>query len=53
MNALLWAGVILVLLWLFGWMFFEAVGFIIHVLLIAAVVIFVLWLLRRSRSPAP
>lgn len=50
MNLLIWIAVVLFVLWLLGWAFFEVAGLIIHLLLIAAVVVAIWWLVTRFRS---
>lgn len=41
-------GIVLVVLWLLGLIFFKSIGLIIHVLLVLAVISFALKLFRRS-----
>lgn len=52
MHPLLWLGLALLALWVAAWLFFEAVGAAVHLLLIAAAV-FILWgLVRRGARRA-
>jgi len=48
MNALVWLAVALAVLWFFGIVFFKIVGFAIHIALIAAVILFAIWLYRKT-----
>lgn len=50
MNLLLWIAVVLFVLWLLGWAMFEVAGLIIHLLLIAAVVVAIWWVVTRFRG---
>jgi len=47
MNVLLWIGLALLLLWLFGWAVFQIAGFAVHLLLIIGVVLLIWWAIRR------
>jgi hypothetical protein len=47
MNILLIIAIILLVLWLLGFLIIPGLGFIIHVLLILAIIVFIIWLLRR------
>jgi hypothetical protein len=49
MSILLWIALIIILIWLFGWILLPAVGFLIHILLIIAIIILVIWLLTGRR----
>ncbi len=46
MNTLLLIGIIVLVLWLLGFIFFRGLGFLIHIALIVAVILLILWLLR-------
>jgi Family of unknown function (DUF5670) len=48
MNALLWLAGVLLALWLAAWLVFEVAGFAIHLLLLAAVVLLIGWVVRRA-----
>lgn len=48
MNALLWIAIILIVLWLLGFALFEVAGFLLHVLLIIAVIMLIVWAIRRA-----
>ncbi|NLF89257.1 lmo0937 family membrane protein [Candidatus Bathyarchaeota archaeon] len=50
MSILLWIVVIVILLWLFGWILIPAAGLLIHILLVIAVIILVVWLIT-GRKP--
>ncbi len=43
-------GVVLVLLWLGGFLMFHTAGFLIHILLVFAVISFVFHFLRRNTT---
>jgi len=46
----LWIGIVLVLAWLGGFVVFHTAGFLIHILLILAVISIVFHFLRGSRT---
>lgn len=46
MNTLLLIGIIILVLWLLGFVFFRSLGFLIHIALIIAVILLIIWLLR-------
>jgi hypothetical protein len=46
----LWIGIVLVLAWLGGFVVFHMAGFLIHILLILAVISIVFHFLRGSRT---
>jgi membrane protein DedA with SNARE-associated domain len=48
-SLLLWIAVVIILIWLFGWILIPAIGFLIHILLILAVIIIVVWLITGRR----
>ena len=48
MSALAWIGVVLIVLWLLGWLAFEIVGGIIHLLLIVGVVLLIWGLVKKG-----
>ncbi|MGH7481785.1 MAG: lmo0937 family membrane protein [Longimicrobiales bacterium] len=50
MNMLLWIGIILIILWLLGFTTFQVAGGLIHILLIAAIVVLILYFVR-GRAP--
>ena len=43
---LLIIGIIIVVLWLLGWLFFKSIGAIIHIALVVGVILLIIWLLR-------
>ncbi|MGA7678403.1 MAG: lmo0937 family membrane protein [Dehalococcoidia bacterium] len=47
MNILLIIGIILLALWLLGFLVFPTLGWLIHVALIIAVILLIIWLLRK------
>ena len=46
MSTLLLIGIIILVLWLLGFVFFRSLGFLIHIALIVGVILLILWLLR-------
>ena len=46
MDLLLIIGIIILVLWLLGFIFFRSLGFLIHVALIIGVILLIVWLLR-------
>jgi hypothetical protein len=50
MSILLWIALIIILIWLFGWILLPAIGFLIHVLLVVAIIILIVWLIT-GRKP--
>jgi hypothetical protein len=46
MEILLIIGVIILVLWLLGFVFFRSLGWLIHIALIIAVILVIIWLLR-------
>ena len=50
MNALIWIGVALLVLWLLAWLVFEIAGGIIHLILVVAVVLIVWALIKRGAA---
>jgi hypothetical protein len=49
MSILLWIALIVILIWLFGWLLIPALGLLIHILLIFAIIILVIWLITGRR----
>lgn len=47
MGLLLWLAIILFILWLLGFGVFHVAGFLIHLLLIIAVIALIVWVIRR------
>ena len=47
MNILLIIGIILLALWLLGFIALPGLGWLIHLVLIIAVILIIIWLLRR------
>jgi uncharacterized membrane protein required for colicin V production len=50
MNWLLWLAIILVVLWVLAEVLGFVLGAALHLLWIAAIVLFVLWLVRKVRG---
>ena len=46
MSILLIIGIIILVLWLLGFIFFNSIGALIHIALIVAVILIIIWLLR-------
>jgi hypothetical protein len=46
MSTLLLIGIIVLVLWLLGFIFFRTLGWLLHIALIVAVILLILWLLR-------
>jgi hypothetical protein len=46
MDILLTIGIIILVLWLLGFIFFRTLGWLIHIVLIIAVILIIIWLLR-------
>ncbi len=49
MSILLWIALIVILIWLFGWILLPAVGFLIHILLVIGIIILIVWLITGRR----
>ncbi len=47
MSALLWIGVVLLILWIVAVVLFKVAGFLIHLALIVGVILLVVWFIRR------
>jgi hypothetical protein len=48
MGGLIWLAIVLAIIWLLAVVFFKVAGFLIHIVLIVAVILFVLSLIRRA-----
>jgi hypothetical protein len=46
MSILLIIGIVILVLWLLGFIFFRSLGFIIHVALIIGAILLIIWLLQ-------
>jgi Family of unknown function (DUF5670) len=46
MGVLLIIGIILLVLWLLGFIFFKSIGALIHIALVVAVILIIIWLLK-------
>jgi hypothetical protein len=46
MSILLIIGIIVLVLWLLGFIFFRSIGAIIHLALLVGIILIVIWLLR-------
>ncbi|MFL6530178.1 MAG: DUF5670 family protein [Chthoniobacterales bacterium] len=49
MNSLIWIAILLVIIWVVALVVLKITGAILHLLLIVAVVLFVVWLIRKMR----
>jgi hypothetical protein len=49
MSILLWIALVIILIWFFGWILISAVGLLIHILLAAATILLVAWLITGRR----
>ena len=47
MNILLIIGIILLALWLLGFLVIPGLGWLIHIALVIAVILIIIWLLRK------
>jgi hypothetical protein len=47
MSILLVIGIILLVLWLLGFIALPGLGWLIHIALVIAVILIIIWLLRR------
>ncbi len=47
MNILLTVGIILLVLWLLGFIAIPGLGWLLNIALIIAVILLIIWLLRR------
>lgn len=47
MNILLVIGIVLLVLWLVGFVILPALGWLIHIALVIAVIFLIIWLLRK------
>jgi hypothetical protein len=46
MSILLIIGIIILVLWLLGFIFFRSLGWLIHIALIIGAILLIIWLLR-------
>lgn len=46
MGTLLTIGIIILVLWLLGFIFFKSLGALIHLALVIGVILLIIWLLR-------
>jgi hypothetical protein len=46
MSLLLIIGIVILVLWLLGFIFFKSIGGIIHIALLIGAVLIIIWLLR-------
>ena len=49
MSILLWIALIVILIWLFGWILIPAIGLLIHILLVVAIIMLIVWLITGRR----
>ena len=46
MDILLIIGIIILVLWLLGFLFFKTIGAIIHIALVIGLILIIIWLLK-------
>ena len=46
MSILLIIGIIILVFWLLGFIFFKSIGAIIHIALVIGLILLIIWLLR-------
>ena len=46
MSILLIIGIVILVLWLLGFIFFRSLGWLIHIALIIGAILVIIWLLR-------
>jgi hypothetical protein len=51
MNRLIGIGVLLLILWVLGFLVFKVAGFLIHLLIIVGIVMLIAGLVRRVSGP--
>lgn len=49
MNILLIIGIVLLVLWLLGFIAIPGLGWLLHIALIVAVVLLIIWLLKKLK----
>ena len=49
MNTLLIIGIILLVLWLLGWLGIPGLGWIVHIALVIALILLIIWLLKKLK----
>ncbi len=49
MNILLIIGIILLVLWVLGFITIPGLGWLVHIALVVAVILLIIWLLKRLR----
>jgi hypothetical protein len=49
MSILLWIALIVIILWLFGWILLPGIGLLIHILLVIGIIILIVWLITGRR----
>jgi Family of unknown function (DUF5670) len=47
MSILLIIGIIILVLWLLGFIFFRSLGWLIHLALVIGLILVIIWLLRN------
>lgn len=54
MHALFWIALLLIVLWVIGWLGFNLAGFLIHLLLIVGLILLLIvvmrWLADKAKS---
>lgn len=49
MNILLIIGIVLLVLWLLGFIAIPGLGWLLHIALIVAVILLIIWLLKKLK----
>jgi hypothetical protein len=47
MSILLIIGIIILVLWLLGFIFFKSIGGLIHIALVIGIILLIIWLLKQ------
>ena len=47
MSIIIIIGIVLLVLWLLGFIFFRTLGWLLHIALIIAAILIIIWLLRN------
>jgi hypothetical protein len=48
MRSLLWVGILLVILWVLGWLVFRIASALIHIVLVVGIVLAIMAFVRRG-----
>jgi hypothetical protein len=47
MRTLVWIGILLLAIWVVGWLVLRVTGFLIHLLALAGVIFLIWWVIQR------